>query len=276
MTAYPEAIIPATEVRTIHSSEVEQDYRISVALPYSYRDKTQKQYPVIFHLDANWSFGLVTELTRVNALCGRFPETIVVGIGYPVEKPSEAPFDQADALRTRDFTPVVDKNVEEQNEQRQGQKPVRTGGAAKFLEFIKTELIPVIDAEFRASPTDRILAGHSYGGMFVLYTLFHQPELFKGYVAGSPTLGYGNKVTFEYESQFARTHNTLHKKLYLNIGELEEGAESQMVSNLIQFTAQLKSRQYEDFSLTMQTVADCDHCATYGATYQAGLSAVLI
>ena len=275
MITYPEAITPATEVRTIHSKKVKQDYRISVALPYSYLYKPQKQYAAIFLLDANWSFGLVTELTRINALCGQFPETIVVGIGYPVEKPSEAPFNQVDALRTRDFTPVVDRNVEEEEEQRQKQKRVRTGGAAKFLEFIKTELIPVIEAEFRASPTDRILAGHSYGGLFVLYTLFHQPKLFKGYVAGSPTLWYGDKVTFGYESQFAKTHKTLRKKLYINDGDLEEGAESQMVSNIIQFAARLKSRRYKEFSLTMLTIVECDHCATYGSTYQAGLWAVL-
>lgn len=275
MTTYPEAIIPVTEVKTIHSDKVKQDYRISVALPYSYRDEPQKQYPAIFLLDANWSFGLVTELTRVNALCGRFPETIVVGIGYPVEKPSEAPFSQVDALRTRDFTPAYERTLEGEYEPGQEQEHVRTGGAANFVEFIGTELIPVIDAEFRSSPADRVLAGHSYGGMFVLYTLFHQPELFRGYVAGSPTLGYGDKVTFGYESQFAKTHKTLPKKLYLNVGELEESVESHMVSNLIQFAARLKSRQYEDFSLTVEIVPGCDHCATYGATYQAGLQAVL-
>lgn len=206
---------------------------------------------------------------------GRFPETIVVGIGYPVEKPSEAPFNQVDALRTRDFTPVVDKKVEEDVEQRQGQQRVRTGGAVKFLEFIKTELIPVIEAEIRAGPTDRILAGHSYGGLFVLYALFHQSKLFKGYVAGSPCLWYGDKVIFGYESQFARTHKPLRKKLHLKVGDLDEGAESQMVSNTIQFAARLKSRQYKEFSLTMQTIVDCDHCATYGSTNQAGLWAVL-
>ena len=81
---------------------------------------------------------------------------------------------------------------------------------------------------------------------------------------------------FKFESRFAETHKTLPVKLYLGVGDLEEGAESQMVSNTIQFAAHLASRKYKGFSLTKQTAAGCDHCSFTAPTFQAGLSAILI
>ncbi len=275
MTIPLKATIPATEVRTIKSRNVNQEYRISVALPYSYLSKPRKRYPTIYLIDANWYFGMVTELTRIMPICGRFPETIVVGIGYPVGEPLDDAFKQINALRSRDLTPIVDRKEEEKDEKWLKVDRVRTGGAGRFLQFIKTELIPFIEADFRASSTDRILAGHSYGGLFVFYALFHQPKLFKGYVAGSPSLRFGDKVTFKYESQFAKTHKTLTAKLYLGAGELEEGAESHMVSNMIQFAARVESRKYKGLSLIKQIVENCDHCASTAPTFQAGLWTIL-
>ena len=177
MTASLIATIPGTEVRTIKSRNVNQEYRVSVAVPYSYLSKPRKHYPGIYLLDANWYFGMVTELTRIMALCGRFPETIIVGIGYPIDVHSHAAFKQVAALRSRDLTPIVDRQREAQDAKELKVPRVRTGGARRFLQFIRTELIPVIEGEFRTNSTDRVLAGHSYGGLFVLYALFHQPKL---------------------------------------------------------------------------------------------------
>jgi predicted alpha/beta superfamily hydrolase len=269
------ATIPATEVIAIQAKNVKQEYRVSVALPYSYLSKPRKRYPVIYLIDANFYFGMVTELTRLMPLCGGVPETIVVGIGYPVDEPLDTAFNQIAALRSRDLTPVVDKELEEKDAKELKVERVRTGGARRFLQFIKSELIPAIEVEFRASSTDRILAGHSYGGLFVLYALFQQPNLFNGYVACSPSLWYRDRVTFKYESRFAKTHKTLPVKLYLGVGDLEEGTESHMVSNTIQFAARMKNRNYKGFSLTKQTVDNCGHCASPAPTFQAGLQAVL-
>lgn len=275
MTMPIKATIPATEVITIQSKNVHQEYRVSIALPYSYLSKPRKRFPVIYLLDANICFGMVTELTRIMALCGTIPETIVVGIGYPIDEPLDTAFNRMAVLRSRDHTPVVDKELEEQNAKMMGAKRVRTGGARKFLQFIKSELITNIEAQFRASSTDRILAGHSFGGLFVLYTLFHQPTLFNGYVAGSPSLWYHDRVTFEYERRFAKTNKSLPVKLYLGVGELEEDPESCMVSNVIQLAACLESRKYKGISLTRQIMGNCDHCASSVRTFQAGLQAVL-
>ncbi len=45
MAKFPLATIPATQVRHLHSSIVDQDYLISVALPLNYEDNPDKTLP---------------------------------------------------------------------------------------------------------------------------------------------------------------------------------------------------------------------------------------
>ena len=53
----PLATIVGTEVHTLSSTVRRRDYRISVALPLSYGE-TDAEYPVIYVLDADFSFGV--------------------------------------------------------------------------------------------------------------------------------------------------------------------------------------------------------------------------
>lgn len=65
MSNYPPVTIPGTEVRTIRSAFVNQEYLISVALPFHYEEHPDCRYPVIFVLDADLSFGIVVETMRM-------------------------------------------------------------------------------------------------------------------------------------------------------------------------------------------------------------------
>jgi len=51
---------------------------------------------------------MVTELTPVMVLCEEFPETIGVGIGYPMHEPLAEVTKEVRRLRTRDLMPVPD------------------------------------------------------------------------------------------------------------------------------------------------------------------------
>jgi predicted alpha/beta superfamily hydrolase len=141
MTDLPAAHIPDTEVRILRSSQVKQDYRISIALPYEYLDFPEKTYPTIYILDANLYFGMFTEISRMLYLCG-MTETIIVGIGYPLELPLEESFNEMMALRSLDLTPVVDEAYEA--ERAQLGMPEKTGGASKFLSFLADDVIPMV------------------------------------------------------------------------------------------------------------------------------------
>jgi predicted alpha/beta superfamily hydrolase len=261
------ATLLATEVRTLSAKAIPQDFRISVALPRSYAAHPEQYYPTIYLTDATVFFGMVVDITRVMPLCGQFPETIVFGIGYQVDEPLDEALTQWENLRARDLTPVAEISPESSRQ---------TGGAAEFLSFIQTDLIPTIEREYRADPASRVLAGYSFGGLFVLYALFHQPHLFKSYIAGSPSLYYGDRVTFTYEDAYAAAQSDLPVHLYLGIGEEEEQTfDGAMVSNFYQFAARLESRKYEGLVLTRRVVENCVHCASAAPVFQAGIQAVL-
>jgi predicted alpha/beta superfamily hydrolase len=263
------ASIPGTEVHTITAHSNEQEYRISVALPSSYPMHPERFYPTIYLPDAYFYFGMVTELTRVMVLCGEFPETIVVGIGYPMHEPLAEVTKEVRRLRTRDLTPVADPAEALDGEP--------GGGAPAFLTFIQSELIPLIQREYRSDAAARVLAGHSGGGLFALYSLFHQPDLFAGYSVASPSLYWGNRVTFDYEAAFAKGRTSLPVKLYLGIGGREDPdpMDSDFYRDFYQLVERLESRSYAGLSLTKHIAENCNHCASTAPTFQAGLQAVL-
>jgi predicted alpha/beta superfamily hydrolase len=270
MTMIVNASIPGTEVRTITAQSNKQEYRISVAFPSSYAAHPERSYPTIYLPDAYFYFGMVTELTRVMVLCEEFPETIVVGIGYPMHEPLAEVTKAVRRLRHRDLSPPVHPVEVWDGEP--------SGGAAAFLTFIQSKLIPLIEREYRADAAARVLAGHSAGGVFALYALFHQPDLFAGYSIASPALALGDsqsEVTFAYEAAFAEGRTSLPVKLYFGIGGLEEQVEDPMDSVFFQFVARLESRSYEGVSLTKHIAENCNHCASTAPTFQAGLQAIL-
>ena len=173
---YPKVDIPGSEVRKITSKIVAgQEYELQIMLPGSFKN-SNKKYPVIYLMDSQWDFPLLKCLYGEHYFDGFVPELIVVGVTWGGVNPNP------DSLRARDYTPT--------NEARLPQ----SGGADKFLSFMKNELFPFIEANYKADKNNRTLMGCSLGGLFTLYTLFTQPELFTGYAAASPAVGWGSEV----------------------------------------------------------------------------------
>lgn len=100
------------------------------------------------------------------------------------------------AARTRDLTPPTTSEIDKRFSP-------GGGGADRFLAFLEQELIPWVDGNYRTRPY-RILAGHSYGGLFALHTLTRKPKLFHGYLAMDPSLSWnGGKIVTELEACLA-------------------------------------------------------------------------
>ena len=154
---------------------------------------------------------------------------------------------------------------------------VKTGGGPEFLRFLKQELIPLIDQEYRTDPAKRILVGHSHGGGFALFAMLQEPELFRTYIASSPSLDYADNFLFMLESEYAKKHKTLHAQVYLSAGELEQvvADEDETITNLYRFAAVLESRKYKHFSLVKNVFLDCNHCEVAAPALHAGLRMAL-
>jgi len=271
----PPVSIPNSEVRTLYSKSVGQEYRILIALPMNYAENNDN-YPVIYVLDADMAFAWVTDLVRGAAslraveplssypLARYVPDLVVVGIGYPATW-----YDQPKvwwSLRTRDLTPTPNAD----NARALGMEGTSGGNAPKFLRFMRNELMPYVNSNYRTNSKDSTIVGHSGGGLFALYVLFHQPKTFRRYVVSSPSLWWDNKVTFEYEREYASEHSELPAKLFMSVGSLEK----QMVTNLKELVKILDQRKYVGLEWESRIFEDEGHISVYGTAICRGITSV--
>lgn len=246
-----------TEEHIITSSIIKDEFKISISLPKNYSNGS-KRYPVVYLLDSNIFFGLFTDTVRILQYGQEIPELIVVGIGYPEGKDHLY-------LRNRDFGPTP-YNL-----------PEIAGGADNFLEFINKELKPYIKSLYPIDENDSTLAGDSMSGLFALYTLFHQPESFKRYIIGSPSMYWDDSITFSYEESYYKTNLTLNASVFMSAGALEaiyEPAFAKMVDNVVELSKILIERNYLDFKLTKHIFENETHFSVIPAMFSRGLREV--
>jgi hypothetical protein len=74
------------------------------------------------------------------------------------------------------------------------------GGGPKLLTFLKDELIPYINKKYPSNGSN-ILWGHSLGGLFVLYTLFTEPQVFDAYIAADPSVWWDHGFLGSYAKE---------------------------------------------------------------------------
>lgn len=137
----------------------------------------KKSYPVLYLLDGAANFdsvvGLVQHLSTANGNA-LIPQVIVVGI--------------TNTNRSRDLTPT---KGEAGHPYTNSEMIEQSGGGADFMAFIEKELIPYVDANYPTEPY-RMFIGHSFGGLTVVNTFIHQPELFSSYVAIDPSMWWSD------------------------------------------------------------------------------------
>jgi predicted alpha/beta superfamily hydrolase len=91
------------------------------------------------------------------------------------------------------------------------------GDAANFNTFIATELIPFIENKYPATHF-RTLIGHSYGGLYTIYTLLNHPELFSNYIAIDPSLDW-DKQKLIGDARVKLSNNSYKgKSLFMSLG----------------------------------------------------------
>jgi predicted alpha/beta superfamily hydrolase len=78
------AVILETRTHIVPSTVTGNDYELAVWLPPSY-GTTDDRYPVLYLLDSPYAFGLAWASVCFRIWEGLMPETIVVGVGAPVQ-----------------------------------------------------------------------------------------------------------------------------------------------------------------------------------------------
>jgi predicted alpha/beta superfamily hydrolase len=142
----------------LRSAVMGSTYHIYIRYPANYADEPGKRYPIVYLLDGDSAFPLIAPQHLFLTYDDHLPEAIIVGIAY-------GSFASPVNHREIDFGPR----------------------AADFQRFLAGELIPTIERRARVDPKRRILVGQSFGGSFVLYSAFTQPDLFWARIASNPS-----------------------------------------------------------------------------------------
>lgn len=160
------------EEKVFESKNVREPRNILIYVPQQYDLMPQADFDVIYVFDAQWrsSFDLATSLMHYFAQNGLDDPRnyIVVGVPSPEE---------ADYNRNNDFLPMPERITVPEDY-------IWYGSADGFKKFIKEELMPWVDANYRTSG-HTLGIGHSLGASFVLDAM-STDELFDDYIAMSP------------------------------------------------------------------------------------------
>ena len=215
----------------IYPSNIDDTFVIDVCLPDDYDENIT--YPVVYLTDCYWrrdDYGSIKELYQ----SGKTKEFIIIGIGYPEDY-------NFDVIRQRDLLFEPDK----------------------FLSMIVKGVIPYVESNYKIDAKDRTFCGASYGGYFMVYSLFQSDGLtegiFKNYILASPTFW---EVTDgipleEFEENYFDRTNILNANVYLTVGEDEDEAE--FLRPIDEFVEEVEGRDYQGLNLTYKVYEDKHH-----------------
>jgi predicted alpha/beta superfamily hydrolase len=233
-----------------HSIESEilgetREYMVSTPRGY---DEGESRYAVMYVLDGSDHFahatGLVDFLSRSHI--DLMPPTIVVGV--------------TNTDRTRDMTPPT----------REDSAAFPTaGGADNFIAFLRDELMPHVDASFRTNG-HTILVGHSFGGLFAVHALVHEPELVDSWIAISPSLFWDDQMLVEQAEVFFEERDELRASLYMTMGK--EG--NDMLGGMLKLAGVIEGHTPEGFEWGYRVMKEESHNSVVHRSLRQGLEFV--
>jgi predicted alpha/beta superfamily hydrolase len=214
-------LIKVGALDSLYSKSLNEYRNIYVQLPASYTPESNTKYPVVFILDGEIFLPTLSDVQ--NYYSGGFtPEMVLVGISNEKNRLRD--------LTTSTITSMYGMPFNDPN-----------GKAENFSKFIEAELIPFIEKKYPVT-NYRTLIGHSYGGLFTIYSLLKHPDLFTNYLAIDPSLDWdGQKLLNEAKGLLA-TQKYENKALFVSLsGQLNRQNSKVTIDNVMQDTS--------DFSL---------------------------
>lgn len=162
------------ETFTIDSAILKETRRINVLLPTVYGEPVSGPTPTLYMPDGGLDedFLHIAGLVQVLVSNGTMRPVLLVGI--------------ENTQRRRDMTGPT-ANAEDRKI-----APV-VGGSAPFRAFLRDELMPVVRERY-GTTAEAGIVGESLAGLFVLETLFEEPELFRTYIAVDPSVWWNNNA----------------------------------------------------------------------------------
>ena len=221
-----------TKVVPIKDTKNNRQYELYIRLPEKYAEKTDVKHPVIYYTDALWHVEILSGATEYI-----LENAILVGISWQTDISEELKKIKAHMSRFRDYSFVKSKKPAHQAKYQFGQ-------ANKHLDFIRNDVIPYVEGNYRTDSAQRTYFGYSLGGGFGGYILLTQPNTFKNYILGSPSKG-STPHLYKLGSSEALKHKALNVNVFISYGKQEQA----LGKRADQFIALLKARKDQSLFL---------------------------
>tara|TARA_B110000114_G_scaffold124872_1_gene130863 strand:- start:1310 stop:2218 length:909 start_codon:yes stop_codon:yes gene_type:complete len=234
---------------TITSDITGRDYQLYLSFPKNYSTKDTITYPVLYVLDGVNTFPLISGIGHFMHVGNQSEDVIIVGVSSGLDGLSHY------HNRYNDYTTSVSISSDEKKEKKIKEKKIdvpkgtfKSGGAAKFLKAIKTEIAPYLDRNYKTN-ADRGITGHSLGGLFAAYCLVNSDGYFTRFGISSPSLWWDNeKLLNQAVAQF--TENKIwdlpQTRVFLCVGDQES---KRMVPTMMKFSKYLEDSNYNNIDL---------------------------
>lgn len=218
-------------------------YNIHVGLPANYNPGVEK-YSSIYVLDGEENFAFVSNQCKEISDKLGVRNVVVISIGYGKD-------------RSIDYTPTEVSAV--------------TGGGPQFLNFIETQLIPVIEENISVDTArnSRVIIGHSYGGLFGAYAFSTNNKLFGNYILLSPSLWFDNLISLQFEKHHRAQIKERSQLVFLGIGEAENFGRMQAPFEAFY---QILQGQYSHIKLDKNTEKNLGHLGSKNPNIIKGLN----
>jgi hypothetical protein len=193
------------ETFTIESRVMGETRRINVYAPPGYAEMPGMRLPVLYMPDGGMAedFLHVAGLVQVSVGNGTMRPFLLVGI--------------ENTQRRRDMTGPTEVA-------RDLAIAPRVGGSHEFRRFIRTELMPQVKSRYRTT-NETAIVGESLAGLFVVETLFLEPDLFDTYIAFDPSLWWNGRGLVSRAGERLRTRALAGKMLYFASSDEKEIAD---------------------------------------------------
>jgi predicted alpha/beta superfamily hydrolase len=224
------------------SRDTGRTHHVYVRLPEGYDASAERVYPVVYVLDGDSLFPILAPTHLFLGYDETLPEAIIVGIAY-------GGFDPAVNKRDLDFTGLG-------ADTQPGQ-----GGAERFHDFLRGQLLPEVEGRYRADATRRILVGQSRGGYFVLWSALRDPDLFWGRIASNPAFAPARGLLFATPAP--------HRRDDLAV-VVASGARdtAERVRNAADWSATWAGRDDAPWRVQLIVLPDGTHAASIGEAYR--------
>ena len=245
----------STQVIELYSAALGEKRHLHIHLPKHYEESLQN-YPVLFMADGHANLQHTIASVEFLSSQGLIPELIIVGI-------------ESNQNRTHNLTPSYRENsfkvLPIDGAMLLNQNP---GGAEQFLNFVADEVKPYVQKHYRVSGYD-VFAGHSFGGLFAIYQLVKQPDLFDAYIAISASLWWDHQAWLEHLKAMP-VNKLANKSIYFAVGEegpiMEEPFE--------QVKTYLNSQSIDGFRLFTQRFLGENHNSVVNRGMYTGLKSI--